>query len=400
MNEPVWSRRPREASDRFADAVDRAGRAPETGDTEFADELAVVALLRQLGSEPVLEPARRDRMKAAVMSEAAAITTDDEPEESATVRPLARPSRAQRRKAGLWAAATAAGIVALGAFGIELSQSALPGEWLYDVKRTTESISLDLTFSPSGKALRQLELAETRIAELAALAERDRADGGTTAEELAGYRSLIADLNGTVAAASRNITSYAPQTNGDDLRALRDWAKKNRARLAALRPDVPASTVGDLDGSVELISRVQQRASALLARWPCRQITSGHADALGALPATLECQDAPTSPDLSVRPRASEQPADSTRGKSPSAAKPGDAPSTAEDPAEQKSPDNGGQPGGSGSDSAPPTVQLPEAPDRTTTQPPPDEPTQQPGGLPLLPLLEKLGKLNLRLDLN
>lgn len=391
MNEPVWFRRPREASDRFAEAVDRPGH---TAAEEFDDELAVVEMLRELGSEPVLEASARERMKAAVLAEAATIQqADEEPE----VHPM-RPTHKQRRKAGLWAAATAAGIVALGAFGIELAQSALPGEWLYDVKRTTESISLDLTFSPSGKALKQLELAEIRIAELAALSERDRSDGGATAEELAGYRTLIADLNRTIASASRAITSYAPQTNGGDLRTLRDWASRNSTRLADMRSAVPAGAVGQFDGSIELLDRVQQRASALLDRWSCDQITSGHEDALGALPADMVCQPPEDSPRTAVSPRASRAPAEGKESRTPSAEKTAGAPSGGESgDKSSKEPDSSD--GGSGNDTDPPTIELPPLPDRESSEPAPEQPTKRPPELPLIPLLEDLTKLDLGLGL-
>ena len=390
MNEPVWFRQQRDASDRFARVVDRAADA--TSSDEFADEVAVVDLLRRLGSEPVLEPATRDRMKTALLAETEALQTD-EPEHTKTTVHQLKPSRKARRKASLWAAATAAGIVAFGAFGIELAQTALPGDLLYDIKRTTESISLDLTFSSQGKAFKHLEMAETRIAEIAALIERDESDGGATADELPMYRSLINDLNGAVAAASRGVTDYAPQTDGADLRALREWAGKHGAKLTELRSGVPEDVVREFDGSIALVNEVRLRANALLSRWECDQITSGREDALGALPAATECPSTARIPETAgVTPRASKQAKEPEE--SDSAATETSAPDASGEAGTEERHDEHG-----GSEAPEPTLDLPPLPDPNSDSSTPARPTERPPALPLLPLLSELGKLDLGLGL-
>ncbi|MGH3432926.1 MAG: DUF5667 domain-containing protein, partial [Thermocrispum sp.] len=303
-------------------------------------------------------------------------------------------SRRARRKASLWAAATAAGIVAFGALGIELAQSALPGDLLYDVKRTTESISLDLTFSPEGKAFKQLDMAATRIAELTALTERDAADGGASVAELAAYRSVLADLNSTVAAASRGVTSYVPQTDGADLRALRDWVRDHAAQLNALRPDVPEGVVREFEGSIELLGQVRQRATALLDRWQCEEITSGRADQLGALPADAACASAQGVPGAVVEPRASKQ-QKVVEEESERTGQQGDrAPSTGQ----RTGAGSGGQQpdGRSGSgDTAPPALELPALPGEPDEGSGDDPNVDQPSTLPLLPLLTELPQIDL-----
>ncbi|MGH3433100.1 MAG: DUF5667 domain-containing protein, partial [Thermocrispum sp.] len=72
MNEPVWFRQNRDASDRFAALLEHAGdgRADDPAAAEFGDELAVVGMLRDLGAEATLTDSTRDRMRAAVLSEA------------------------------------------------------------------------------------------------------------------------------------------------------------------------------------------------------------------------------------------------------------------------------------------------------------------------------------------
>ncbi|MGH3993069.1 MAG: hypothetical protein ACRDSN_11485, partial [Pseudonocardiaceae bacterium] len=74
MNEPVWFRQNRDASDRFAAVLEHSGDGPAGAaeDTEFADELAIVGMLQTVGAEPALGKADRARMRAALMAEAEA----------------------------------------------------------------------------------------------------------------------------------------------------------------------------------------------------------------------------------------------------------------------------------------------------------------------------------------
>lgn len=400
MNEPVWFRQNRDASDRFAAVLEHSGDGPAgaADDAEFADELAIVGMLQTVGAEPALGKADRARMRAALMAEAEAeplAVVGGGKHAHVPAQRVTAVSRKTRRRASLAAAATAAGVVALGALGIELAQSALPGDLLYDVKRTTESISLDLTFSEGGKALKQLEMAATRIEELRALTERDAADGGATVEDVASYRAVIADLNSTVAAASRSVTSYGPQTDGADLRTLRDWTGEHGAQLAALQPAVPEAVVHQFTGSVELLAGVHQRALDLLARWECEQITAGQADQLGALPAVSEClawnpgQHQPVQPRVSSQPQADENDSTGEQRSAPATDQPGAGTGDG----------SGGQPTGGPGVSLPtdaPTLvpQLPGAPED-------DDPdgglpdTDQGSNLPLLPLLTELPKIDL-----
>lgn len=393
MNEPVWFRQNRDASDRFAAVLD-GGADTISAEDEFADELALVGMLQALGDEPVLEPSRRERMRAELLAEAAAtpLALSEQPS-SVAARRIGPPSRRARRKASLWAAATAAGVVAFGALGIELAQTALPGDLLYDIKRTTEAISLDLTFSEDGRALKQLDMAATRVDELAALTERDAADGGASVDEVADYRAVIADLNSTAAAASRAVTSYGPATDGTDLRTLRDWAGDRVAELNAIKPAVPGAVLPDFESSVQLMGQIEQRATDLLERLSCVQITSGQADRLGALPADGLCEAADGTTGEGVLPRASAFPnvvddksskAGQDKSSSPADGSGGTEGPTPDDPAV-------GQP----TDAAPPPVQLPALPGGDDPEAPK---TEAPATVPTLPLLTELPEIDMGLD--
>jgi len=395
VNEPVWFRQNRDASDRFAAVLDDASGSVH--EDEFADELALVGMLQSLGDEPVLEPSRRERMRAALLAEAEATPlalAGKEHDAPVPIRRMTTVSRRTRRKASLLAAATAAGVVAFGAIGIELAQNALPGDLLYDVKRTTEAISLDLTFSEDGKALKQLEMASTRVAELVALTERDAADGGASVDDVAAYRAVIADLNSTAAAASRSVTTYGPRTDGSDLRTLRDWAHNRVAELQAIQPAVPGGVLPEFESSVDLMGQIEQRAVALLERLSCDQITSGRADRLGALPAEAACAAVDDQRGDVVQPRASSHP------------KIVDDKSTRTGDQDQQAPATGsgdGTDGETGTDpgagaptgAQPPTLQVPDLPAGPGTVE--DPKADAPASTPALPLLTELPEIDLGL---
>lgn len=392
MNEPVWFRQNRDASDRFAAVLD-GGADTISAEDEFADELALVGMLQAMGSEPVLEPSRRERMRAELLAEAQVTPLAlSEKQSSVAVRRIGPPSRRARRKASLWAAATAAGVVAFGALGIELAQTALPGDLLYDIKRTTEAISLDLTFSEDGRALKQLDMAATRVDELAALTERDAADGGASVDEVADYRAVIADLNSTAAAASRAVTSYGPATDGTDLRTLRDWAGDRVTELNAIKPAVPGAVLPEFTTSVDLMGQIEQRAAALLERLACERITSGQADRLGALPADGLCEAADGTTGVGVLPRASAFPNVVDDNSSKAGQEKPSVPAGGSGDGEE--PSSGDPAASQPTGAVPPPVQLPGLP---TGDDPETPKADAPASLPALPLLTELPEIDLGL---
>lgn len=381
MNEPVWFQQGRDRSDRFARALEHG--EGEHADAEFSEELALVSALRAAGSETALDQRGKDRIFAAIMAEApmaesgtrADDARDDAPAVSARRLPVL--DKRRKHKASLLAAATAAGIIAFGALGIELARDALPGDFLYDVKRTTESIGLDLTFSEDGKALKYLEIASTRIEELAGLVERHQT-GVVGVDELPVYRAVIVDLDGAAMAASRGITAYAPQSDGQDLRTLQSWASRNHARLAEIRPTIPQAVVNRLDLSIELLRQIDERAQALLQRMNCELITSGDTDQLGALPSDDTCEDQSRQQRIPVLPKASSQQNQSGAKGAESSAEPNrqeasrgaestdsPAPTTAEAPA----------------DAGVPGVEVPELPEASA--PPVERKTNEQTSTPL-----------------
>ncbi|ADJ42295.1 hypothetical protein AMES_0473 [Amycolatopsis mediterranei S699] len=261
--------RERAESERFARALEPS---PVRRDGEFADELALVGALRDLGAAgaPDLETRQRIRAEIAGRLETAAATT---------------PRRRWRpRTADLVAAALFLFLV-LSGLTLVLSRTALPGDPLYNVKRAGESTALGLTFGDQQKARKHLEFATNRITELGELA----AEGANEADYRTAYDDFAADLQAGVAQMFAAATS-----DGNGTQALSDvrlWARNQAARLGA--QPLPAGAAPVFGNVRDLLGKVQERASGLVARMNCYRITAGTSDELGPLPATGECTQRP-----------------------------------------------------------------------------------------------------------
>lgn len=209
----------------------------------------------------------------------------------------ARPARTRavsgaRARFAVAAVAVLALVGSLAGMSLLLARDALPGDALYGVKRTAEAASLGLTFGDEGKALKHLEFASARVSEIETLArrypDRDSAPVG-------GYLTALTDFDNDAAAGSRQLIALATAADGRQLDSLSAWAQQQSSRLTAVSPQLPAAARNRSTASLELLSKIATRASALYKRMDCYQITSGSADDVGALPASSACGQRPGS---------------------------------------------------------------------------------------------------------
>lgn len=262
--------RERAEIDRFARALEPS---PVRRDGEFADELALVGALRELGAAgaPDLETRQRIRAEIAGRLETAAAT----------------PGRRWRPRTADLVAAALFLFLMLSGLTLVLSRNALPGDPLYGVKRAGESTSLGLTFGDQAKAQKHLEFATNRITELGELA----AEGANEADYRTAYNDFATDLRAGVAQLATVATSDSGGAQA--LSDVRLWARNQAARLAAQQPTLPADATTVFGDVRTLLGKVQERTSGLAARMNCYQITTGTSDDLGLLPATGECTQRP-----------------------------------------------------------------------------------------------------------
>ncbi|GAB3137828.1 DUF5667 domain-containing protein [Amycolatopsis sp. NPDC004378] len=336
--------RERAEIDRFARALEPS---PKQRDGEFADELALVGALRELGAAgaPDLETRQRIRAEIAGRLETAA----------ATPRRRWRPRTADLVAAALFLFLVLSGLT------LVLSRNAVPGDALYGVKRAGESTSLGLTFGDEARARKHLEFATNRVTELGEMA----AQGASQADYQTAYNDFAADLKAGVAQMATVATS-----DGGGAQALADvrlWARNQEARLAEQRPTLPASAAPVFDDVRNLLGKVQERTSGLAARMNCYQITTGTSDDLGLLPATGECTQRP-APSAGGDP-ASSAPQAPTTETTP-------APTTTTQPPPSEAATTPGVPKATGGVTPPPVygqvpTTTPRLPVTSTTTPPP-----------------------------
>ncbi|MFI5605815.1 DUF5667 domain-containing protein [Amycolatopsis sp. NPDC051903] len=268
MGVPGWFSRERAESERFDRALDPS---PVRRDGEFADELAVVAALRSLGEAGSPDAETRERIRAEI--------------EGRLGEPVAR-RRWQPKMADLVAAGIA---LVLGLVGLTLllSRGAVPGEALYGVKRAGEETALSLTFGAEAKARKHLEFAGNRVTEL----------GTMTDASPAAYRTALADFGSDVRAGVTTLTTLATGGNGRaPLTDLATWTQQQEQLLATEQPRIPTAARADLTSARGLLTRVQQRTTALVSRLNCYEITTGGSDELGVIPARGACTQQPAQP--------------------------------------------------------------------------------------------------------
>lgn len=276
----------------FARAVDSGIR--DVADHSLQRELTVVAALRQAGATVSPSPVERDRMRQRVMAEFTSVVREG----NSPVLPL-RTSRTPRWIPGqtpgrvmVAAAAALCLLMSLSGMSVLLSRDALPGDALYDFKRTAESAELGLTFGDQPKALKHLEFAGARVNEIELMADQADAAGNWSAGQGKFLRALD-DFDSDATAGARLLTGLAISGQPTSLAALRSWAEQQKARLRVVRAALPLPTSARLDSTLALLDRVVARASALSQRSSCVTITSGTRDDLGLLPARDICRPIP-----------------------------------------------------------------------------------------------------------
>lgn len=278
-----------------------SGRAPR--DEHIAD---LVRFAEGLCEAAVAEPTPmfRESLRARLMTEADKVLVPM----PAKVHPVpARQTRPVRRRvAGLTAAMVAsAGVVGI----VSSSASAVPGEMLYPVKRSVESVELALHRDDASRGSFQLRQASERLAEARELS----ADGGS--------ETLIAETLEDFATQAESgstalFSDYTDNGQTKSIRAVNDFAVEATATLSALSSQLPPGADDSFDAATAAISDLATQASSL-----CSVCTTGD---LQKLVASVR--------GLSVTPQSNTEQSrtNSTSDAQPdTASKPTDAPTTA-----------------------------------------------------------------------
>ncbi|MGH7749900.1 MAG: DUF5667 domain-containing protein, partial [Candidatus Dormibacteria bacterium] len=242
----------------------------DSSDRTLQRELTVVASLRQVGAVAGPSQAERDRMRQRVMAEFDSVVHEG----NSPVLPLRAPRQRRwvpdqtRGRLVVAAAAALCLLMSLSGMSVLLSRDALPGDALYNFKRTAESAELGLIFGDQPKALKHLEFASTRVNEIEAMAEQADAAGNWSAEQGKFLRALD-DFDSDASAGARLLTGLALNGQPSSLSALRSWAEQQKTRLATVRAALALPTSARMDSTLALLDRIVTRASTLSHRSTC-----------------------------------------------------------------------------------------------------------------------------------
>jgi hypothetical protein len=219
----------------------------------YTDLLDVVGALRSVPApeaDATFVASLRERLVAeaeAVLVAAAAAREDDQ-DRLTLRRTTARVRRHNRRVAAVVAGAVLVGGSATMAVA---SQSALPGDSLYPLKRGIENVHTDLTFDKSARGRLLLGDASTRLDEVAGLSRESdgSAQVGPTLDAFAQQAAEGSQLL---------VEDYQQTGDRSSITSVREFTAASMARLAQLQSMVPSDSLGSLLQAAQAVAQIQR----------------------------------------------------------------------------------------------------------------------------------------------
>lgn len=236
---------------RRADAFDALVEGRSTGDqaTRDADLLELVGALR---STPQIQarPEFVADLRAQLMAEA---DTALVPADTSRLRLPDRQPRRERRLA-----AVVGGIAIVGATTsvAVASQSALPGDTLYPIKRAIEGAHTGLSVGEGNKGNVALANASDRLDEVDALTRQDG-----LADDLRIAQTLSTFTDQATQASDLLLSDYAHSGNESSIAALRDFSSASLDQLAALEPFIPVEARDELIRAAQMLQAIDAEAA-------------------------------------------------------------------------------------------------------------------------------------------
>lgn len=288
-----------------ADEFDRLVAADAASDrraTKAADELrelaALATSLATVGDAAVprrdFSVSLRERLMTAAETELApareaAATPDKTVERKLTVG--LSPKRQRSRQRRLSVAVVALAIVGGTAGAATASQSALPGDSLYPMKRAVENVSAGFTPSPRARGLKVLHDASNRLHEIRSLSDAQQQDldparVNSTLDTFSSQAALGSDLL---------IRDFRTHHRVDSINQLRTFAADSVQELAELHSNVPQGAQDSLSDAARTLLMIDQASAAL-----CQTCQGGISELPASLVATLS-PDADVLPDDSLQ---------------------------------------------------------------------------------------------------
>jgi hypothetical protein len=218
--------------------------APASAGTRDAHLLQLVGALRatpEVHARPEFVADLRGELMAA--AETALVPADT----SKLRLPDRRPTRERRL------AAVVGGIAIVGATTsvAVASQSALPGDTLYPIKRVIEGAHTGLSVGEANKGTTALANASNRLDEVDALTQQD---GLGDEQQIAGTLNTFTDQ--ATEASDLLLSDYAHNGNESSIAALRDFSSSSLDQLAALEPYIPIEARDELIRAAQVLQTI------------------------------------------------------------------------------------------------------------------------------------------------
>lgn len=230
------------------DALVEGGPTGELHDARDADLLELVVAMRgvpEVSARPEFVADLRERLMAEAET---ALVPDD-------LDRLRLPSRRPKRERRM--AALVGGIAIVGATTsvAVASQSALPGDSLYPVKRVLEEAHTSISIGEASKGQTVLSNASDRLDEVEALVQQD--DPGND-QRIADTLNAFTDQ--ATSGSDLLLADYNHHGNKSSIVRLHDFASSSLDRLAALEPLVPADARDELLRAADVLATIDTQA--------------------------------------------------------------------------------------------------------------------------------------------
>ena len=273
-------------------------------------ESDLITRLRALPAGPGPDAGFKADLRAQLVAITARIVAESSEDVAATRTLVSKPAKAGLRAGRAGAAgvlravrrpvlafASTAGVFALLiAVAVLISNNALPGDSLYNVKRASENVELSLAGSSVAKGDTYLTLAARRVDEAGKLLNRPSSIAGSGGSGAPSERttSLVSQTLQSADSDSRNGMQLlgraaVQKLSVEPLTKLPGWLTAERGRLTALSGQLAAGNAGsqlagNIRASLALLDRITQRVAALKANLGCPCLSQANSDDLGPLP--------------------------------------------------------------------------------------------------------------------
>lgn len=304
----TWGSGAQRRADEFDALV--AGRPAAAGDRD-ADLLPLVGALRAVPDAPARPEFVAD-LRSRLLAEAATALAPTPVDELDRLRLPGRRSTDRpgdggvpRRQRRLAAAVGTIAVLGASTGVAAASQSALPGDALYPVKRALESAHVRLSTDEAGKGTTLLASARDRLDEVDALASQDEVgDDVRIAETLETFGDQAREGSDLL------LADYTETADPRSVAAVHDFASGSLDRLADLEPLVPAPAHDALLRAAGTLVAIDREAGQRCPTCGGREITS----IPGVLLAGLATADGPLAPAGTTAPGGSGANASSDQG--------------------------------------------------------------------------------------